>query len=981
MLRFLSRRTILGALAALLIVAVGLVYFTGGAAPVSARAAPSAAMWPGAGAWATSVLDTLTLKEKVSQLFSARAYGRFRSVDDPRYERLKKLAEDFGIGGFAFFQGHPMEQATLVNDLQESSDLPLLVSQDMEWGAGMRIEQTTTFPRAMALGATRDADLARAVGYATAHEARALGTQQVYAPVADVNNNPRNPIINVRSYGEKPGLVAEMTAASVNGIQRGGAISTVKHFPGHGDTSTDSHVGLPVLTFGMERLQNLELVPFRAALDAGVKSVMVGHLAFPAMEPDSSLPATLSPNVTRDLLREQMSYDGLIVTDGLDMRGVTDQFGAGEIAVRALEAGTDVLLLSTDPYAARKAILKAIESGRLTEERIDESVMRILRAKEWAGLHEDRLADLDQARKQVATRPHQALSRTIARRGLTLLRNERDLLPLTAGRSRSVMSVVLNDGDWAEAGQSFQRALARQARNLTTHLLDARSDSSDYQAVLDEAAGQDLVVVPAYLPVRTWSGSISLSEEHETFLNDLIATGTPVILVSFGNPYMVMGLDRPAAYIAAYGSDRATQTAAAGALYGASGFGGALPISIPNRYDFGAGLSTDQIAPRHGHAEAVGMSSDRLRRIDSLMQRSIRREAFPGAAVAVGRAGVIAKQEGYGHFTYEGVQPVTDHSPFDLASLTKVVATTTAAMLLTEQGKLALDDRVASYLPEFGQKGKDQITIRQLLSHSAGLEGYRAYHQMDESMHSREAIIDSIMAEPLKYEPGTQSEYSDLGIITLYLMIEEITGEPFEDWTEQHIFEPLRMDDTGFRPALETDTTVVPTERDKYFRERLIQGEVHDETAWLLGGVSGHAGLFSTADDLAHFAYMLANEGNIYGKNFLDAGTIEEFTTPVQGTRALGWDTKSPEGYSTAGDLFSNQSFGHTGFTGTSLWIDPEADLFAILLTNRVYPTRKNEKIDEVRPAFADAAHRAVMGPPELYFPMPEGLRPAAPDS
>ncbi|PSQ88590.1 MAG: hypothetical protein BRD45_05905 [Bacteroidetes bacterium QS_8_64_10] len=263
MLRFLSRRAVLGALAALLIVAVSLVYFTGGAAPASARAAPSAAMWPGAGAWATSVLDTLTLKEKVSQLFSARAYGRFRSVDDPRYERLKKLAEDFGIGGFAFFQGHPMEQATLVNDLQESSDLPLLVSQDMEWGAGMRIEQTTTFPRAMALGATRDADLARAVGYATAHEARALGTQQVYAPVADVNNNPRNPIINVRSYGEKPGLVAEMTAAAVNGIQRGGAISTVKHFPGHGDTSTDSHVGLPVLTFGMERLQNLELVPFR----------------------------------------------------------------------------------------------------------------------------------------------------------------------------------------------------------------------------------------------------------------------------------------------------------------------------------------------------------------------------------------------------------------------------------------------------------------------------------------------------------------------------------------------------------------------------------------------------------------------------------------------------------------------------------------------------------------------------------------------
>ena len=969
MLRLLSRRGLLIAAIFVLLFAVFFYFMQAPAAP-SAQAAPrTGELWPDTGPWAEKTLRSLTLEEKVSQMFSARAYGRFKSVDDPRYQRLVDLVERFGIGGFAFFQGTPMAQASLINDLQERSDVPLLISQDMEWGAGMRIDQTTTLPHAMAVGATRNAEYARAAGYVTAREARALGTQQIYAPVADINNNPQNPIINIRSFGESPELVSEMVASFIGGAQDGGAIATAKHFPGHGDTATDSHANLPILPFGLDRLQEVELMPFRAAIAAGVKSVMVGHLALPEIVQDSTVPASLSAEII-GMLREDLGFEGLVVTDAMDMAGLSESFGPGEAAVRAVKAGVDVLLISEDPYAARRAIIRAVEAGRISEGQIDASVLRILRAKEWTGLPEKRTVDLADARQQVATMPHLALGSTIARQSLTLLRNEGDLLPLTEPPD-DVLSVTLSDAENPDIGGFFNRQLTQHAPtfDLTTRLLDDRSADSDYNAVLDAATDTDLVIVPTFLRVRAWSNRIALSEKHQAFLNDLVATGTPVVLVSFGNPYMVMGLDNPAVYIAAYGSDQATQQAAAEALFGKSGFQGKLPITIPDHYEYGAGLRTEQIAPREGYPEEVGMRSELLRRVDSLMQAAIQDRSFPGAAVAVGRAGVVTQLEGFGYYTYDSEQPVTPQSVFDLASLTKVVATTTAAMLLYEDGALDLDARVTQYLPAFGNHGKSEITIRQLLSHSSGLEAYRPFHQ--EGFESRQEVIDAIMNAELEYEPGAKSQYSDLGIITLYLVIEEITGQDFATYAEEHIFQPLHMYDTGFRPTGETDTTVVPTERDETFRKRLLQGEVHDETAYLLGGTSGHAGLFSTAEDLSKFAYMLLHDGNIYGRSFLEGETIDLFTTPVsdQSARALGWDTRSPEGYSSAGDYFGSESFGHTGFTGTSLWIDPEAHLFAILLTNRVYPTRENRNIIDIRPRFADLAYRAIQGPPDLLLP------------
>ncbi len=935
---------------------------------------PRPDVWPGTGAWAEARLADLTLEQKVSQLFASYAYGTFTSADDPAYRRLVDLVENFEVGGIIFFQGDPLSQAVLANDLQQRARLPLLVSQDMEWGAGMRLEHTTTFPRTMALGATRDPALAYAAGRVTAEEARALGTHQVFAPVADVNNNPFNPIINVRSFGERPALVAEMATAFVRGAQEGGVLATVKHFPGHGDTEVDSHADLPVLPFSRARLDTLELVPFRAAVEGGVMSVMSGHLALPAFDPDRHVPASLSPRVTQALLRDEFGFGGLIVTDALRMQGVAKHFGVGEAAVRAVEAGNDMLLLSDDEYAARQAVLRAVETGRLSEARIDGSVRRVLRAKEWLGLSKNRLVDLGAARRHVATQPHQALSETIARRSLTLLGNDGGLLPLL-GPPRRLLAVTLSDGDDPATGRLFTRELARRAdaATLATRLLDRRSEPDDYRRVLDEAAAYDVILVPAYLYVRSGSGQIGLPEAQRAFLDDLIATGKPVVLLSFGNPYVVVGLkQQPAAYVAAYGASEASQKAAAQALFGETGFEGRLPVTLPGLYAFGDGVRTEQTALRRGFPEEAGLRSATLARIDSLLRAAIRARAFPGAAVAVGRGGVLVKLDAYGYFTYDSEQPVTPASRFDLASLTKVVATTTAAMQLYEQGRLDLDAPVARYLPSFGQNGKANVTIRQLLSHTAGLTPFRAFHTM--GVTTRQAVLDSIFAIPRDYAPGAASRYSDFGMSTLALVLEKITGQDFAAYARDHVFEPLGMTATGFRPAGQPDTSIVPTEVDATFRRRLVQGEVHDETAWILGGVAGHAGLFSTAEDLARFAAMLAQGGRAGGRAFLKEETIRLFTAAVdptrkQHTRALGWDTKSLEGYSSAGQFFGPKSFGHTGFTGTSLWIDPDQQLFVILLTNRVYPTRENGKIRDVRPAVADLAYRAIVGPPALLLP------------
>ncbi|PSQ98250.1 MAG: beta-N-acetylglucosaminidase [Bacteroidetes bacterium QS_9_68_14] len=960
----------------------------GGATPARASAPAASAWQAGAPAdtskpaslsqaqrrWVERQMERLSLAEKVSQMFSVWVSGYFQPTGDASVRDVARLIEDFGLGSVSFGRGAPMAQAALANDLQRRAELPLLVSQDMEWGPGMRLERASTFPRAMAVGATRDPTLARRAGRITGREARALGVQHVFAPVADVNNNPLNPVIGTRSFGEDPQLVARMVRAFVNGVQEGGAIATAKHFPGHGDTSVDSHLGLPVLDISSRaRLDTLELVPFRAAIDAGVSSVMTGHLALPALQPDRRrrgadprrVPATLSPRLTDQLLREDLGFEGLVVTDALTMSGITEGFGAGEAAIRAIEAGADVLLKSEDFYAARHAVLEAVSEGRLGRARIDRSVRRVLRAKAQMGLPQRRLVDLAAVRERVGAPEDQLLGDAIARQSLTLLRNEEGLFPMTpVSAPERVLVVVLSDSSDRSTGRAFRQVLQRgvpAGTELTVRTLDARSDSSDFAAVRAEATAYDAVLAPAFLRVRSGGGRIRLPEAQRAFLNGLVEAEVPVVLVSFGNVYGAAGLQaQPAAYLATYGTEAATQRAAAQAVLGKSPTPGKLPVTVPGAYDYGAGIPLEQVAPRRDAPRVAGLHPRRLSRTDSLVRASIRERAFPGAALAVGRGKTVAKMQGYGYQTYALDEPVTPRSRFDLASLTKVVATTPAAMKLYEEGRLSLGDRVASHLPAFAQNGKGDVTIRQLLTHSSGL---KAYLGPEERGDTRGSIEEAVMAQPLQYEPGTKSMYSGLGMIALQLVIEKITGQSLAAYAEEHVFEPLGMAHTGFRAAGATgDSSFVPTADG----EDTFYGRVHDPLARQMGGTSGNAGLFSTAEDLSKFGYMLVNEGRIYGKQFLEAETIETFTERAEGlggTRALGWDTKTMgAGYSSAGSRFGPESFGHTGFTGTSLWVDPEQDLFALLLTNRVYPRGgANDKITAVRPALHDLVYQALV--------------------
>jgi beta-glucosidase-like glycosyl hydrolase/CubicO group peptidase (beta-lactamase class C family) len=921
--------------------------------------------------WVARQMERLSLEQKVAQMFSVWVSGYFQPAGDASVRDVAGLIEDFGVGSVSFGRGDPLAQAALANDLQRRAALPLLVSQDMEWGPGMRLERTSTFPRAMAVGATRNPTLARRTGRITGREARALGVQHVLAPVADVNNNPLNPVIGTRSFGEDPQLVARMVRAFVDGVQEGGAMATAKHFPGHGDTSVDSHVGLPMLQTSRTRLDTLELAPFRAAIDAGVGSVMTGHLALPALQPDSAgrrVPATLSPRLTKQLLREDLGFDGLVITDALTMSGITEGFGAGEAAIRAIEAGADVLLKSEDFYAARNAVLDAVESDRLTEARIDRSVRRILRVKARMGLPEGRLVDLSTVRERVGAPAGRLLGDTIARQSLTLLRNEGGLFPMTpVSTPARALVVTLNGGSDRSTGRAFRRVLRRAVpagTKLTFRTLDARADSSDFAAVRAEAKQHDAVVAPAFLRVQSGGGRVRLPEGQRAFLDGLIESERPVALISFGNAYVAAGLAaQPAAYLATYDTGAATQEAAAQAVVGKSPTPGRLPVTVPGTYAYGAGLPLGQVAPRRDAPRVAGLHPRRLGRADSLLHASIREQAFPGAALAVGREKTVAKLDGYGYYTYALEEPVTARSRFDLASLTKVIATTTAAMKLYEAGRLALDDRVAKYLPDFAQNGKGEVTIRRLLTHSSGLKPYLGTGERGET---RTDIERAIMAQPLQYESGAKSEYSGLGMIALQLVVERITGQSLAAYAEKHIFEPLGMMRTGFRSvdAGATDSSFVPTADG----EDAFYGRVHDPLARQMGGVSGNAGLFSTAEDLSKFAYMLVNEGRIYGKQFLEKETIERFTRRAEGlgesTRALGWDTKTMgEGYSAAGSRFGPESFGHTGYTGTSLWVDPEKDLFAVLLTNRVYPRGgENDKITGVRPMLHDLVYRALMG-------------------
>jgi beta-N-acetylhexosaminidase len=927
---------------------------------------------PAASQWVEATIAKMTLEEKVGQLIFATYHGSFTATDAPAYTDMMHDVEKLHVGGFInITQSSPLgivksqayPTAVLTNQLQGKSKLPLLIGADFERGTAMRLDEGTSFPTAMALAAAGNPKDAYTMGKITALEARAAGIQWIYAPDSDVNNNPDNPIINTRSFGENPQKVAEYVSAFIRGVQENGGLATAKHFPGHGDTAADSHIDLPVIHADRERLESLELVPFRAAIAAGADSIMTGHLSIPALEPDSNTPATLSSNILTGLLRKELGYQGLVVTDAMDMGGITVRFAPGEAAVRAFVAGADALLMPPVPDAAVDALRDAVKSGRISRERLDASVRRILQAKARLGLYKERLVNVDALNKHFGKVEWQREAQEISDRGVTLLRDTAHCLPLDETKPTRVLLVALYADPEPYPGEDLERELRSRVDVLTTLRADTRFVKAD-NLKLPAAATYDLAVLAFFVRVSDRKGNVDIPAEQAALAEKVYKNGRPVVTVGFGSPYLVEHFPQAETWLAAFGISDVAQISIARALFGQIAVRGHLPVTVPGvqmKAGFGIELPANPLTvqPMDVRAEA------QLQPAFEVVERAIADKAFPGATMAIGYRGHVTLHS-FGQLSYDAKSPrVNVRTMYDVASLTKVIVTTTLVEKLVEgdfHSPLQLDAPVERYLPEWASgpqpEWRHRVTVRHLMTHTSGLPPFKEYWRTSKG---KQDTLKMIFNEPLEAEPGTKMVYSDLGIILMAEIIERLTGRTLDDLAKEYIFSPLGMNDSMYRPPKKLWPLIAPTEFDTNFRKRLIQGEVHDENAFAIGGVSGHAGLFSTAPDLAAFCQMLLNGGVYAHQRILRRSTIAQFTVPQQlsgGTRTLGWVV--PTEGSSSGHYFSPHSFGHTGFTGTSIWIDPDRELFVVMLTNRVNPTRENHKIAEVRPALHDRVIEAL---------------------
>lgn len=920
-----------------------------------------------ANSWIERTLARLSLREKIGQMLMIPFFGGFAPAESAGYQELLHQVVHNRVGGLILHtargplgirRGQLYPTAILTNEMQRKAKVPLLIAADFESGAHMRLEEGTPLPSAMSLAATGDPKLTFEAGKITAIESRAAGVHWVFAPVADVNNNPDNPIINLRSFGESPREVAEFVAEYVRGVEQHGALATAKHFPGHGNVAVDSHLALAVAPGSRAEFEGNELLPFRAAIAAGVSAIMPGHLSVPAFEPDANIPATLSSRILTQLLRDKLKFSGLIVTDAMEMGGITTILPPGEAAVRAVEAGADVILMPPVPHAALDSIEEAVRSARISTTRIDASVRQILAAKVRLKLHEHRAIDVEQIRARFGRPEFAQRAREIADRGITLLRDRAHLLPFGATKPLRLLLVALSgDADPCPA-ETLTPEIEWRVDSLAVLRADTRFATVG-TLKLPPPETYDAAIAALFVRVADRKGHVGFPDDQRAFVERLIATGKPVVVAAFGSPYLIERFPSAGTWLGVFSANAVAQKAAAAAMFGQSAIGGKIPVTVPGVIERGAGLSVaaSPMKLKPARPEFCG----RLKPAYDLLDCAVKDGAFPGGALAVGWRNELALHA-FGRLTYNAKSArVTPKTMFDVASLTKVIVTTTALMMLVETKQIELDDPVARYLPEFASGAKcdpnsrwrERVTVRMLLLHSAGLAAHREFFKRAKG---KRALIECVLAEPLVREPGVEIEYSDLGFILLGHLVELLTGESLDEFSRQRIFEPLGMTDTSFNPPANWRAGIAPTEKDSAVRKRLVCGEVHDENAWAMGGVAGHSGLFSTVGDVATFAQMMLNGGIYAHHRTLARKTIEEFTTRrVIGISAhgLGWDV--PVAPSSSGRYFSSRSYGHAGFTGTTMWIDPERELFVVLLTNRVHPTRANNKIRAVRPAVHDA--------------------------
>ncbi|MBD3274630.1 MAG: serine hydrolase [Candidatus Marinimicrobia bacterium] len=962
---------------------VSIIYLLTTAFFIGCAAKPEVEPQPVTATQIEQTIAGMTLEEKVGQIFMLNFNASYYNNENPVFDRISRWVTDYKVGGLAMFGGDPMEGARNIYRFQKMAEMPLLIASDLEWGLPMRLSAGTRFPENMALAATRNANFAYEQGIITAKEAKSLGIHVTFAPVLDVNSNPDNPIINVRSYSENPYLVSEFGTEYIRGVQSQNIIATAKHFPGHGDTETDSHLMLPSIEVSRERLNEVELLPFKAAIDAGVKMVMVAHIAMPEL-PEGEKPATFSKFMIQDVLRDSLGFEGAVITDAMNMGGVTENWWPGEAAIQAVLAGADIVLMPPEFEIAYRSVLNAAKSGRIPMKRVNDAVRHIFELKNFARVNDIRYPDPDSIETTMEDPAHLETAEQAFQESVTLVKDDSSYLPLKPEKIESMVSLIFTEHlRYGYPGGTFTSEIrSRVDRNQVFYIHPNISENALNRA-REAAEAADAVAVGVFVRFASYKGSLNIPKEQADFLNEIFEISKPIVTVGFGTPYLLRNFPEAPTYLIPYSASHPSQSAVVQAIFGEKKIDGKLPITLPAGYNYGHGMGKST----YSNVWKKNYQPQRFDSLFTLIEEGIQDSVAPGMAVYIARDGEVLLSEGFGNFTYDPTSPRVDSKTiFDMASITKVMATTPLAMKLYEQNVLNLHEPVWHYIPGFRGGMKDSVDIYNLLTHSSGFPPYIRFWNVTgargdymsvffnkikfwESTDYVSEVMGMIINEELVYTPGDSTLYSDLGIILMGSILEKIRNTPLETLVEDEIYEPLGMHDTRYIPEKKFWDEIVPTEYDIYYRKRQIQGEVHDENSALLGGVAGHAGLFSTAEDMGRYAQMLLSNGYYDGVKFLKQSTIDRFTAEQNitesSTRAIGWDTVS-DSLSLFGDYFSDEAFCHTGYTGTSMIIDPEYNTIVILLTNRVYPTRRNYKIGDFRPKFHNLVMETLLTPEQL---------------
>ncbi len=933
--------------------------------------------------WVDSVYNAMTLEEKFGQLFMVAAYS---NKDTVHFKGIDKLIQESKIGGLIFFQGGPVRQVKLSNRFQSKSKIPLFIGSDAEWGLSMRLDSTYRYPWNMTLGAIQDMKLLEKVGLQMGKQSKRLGLQFNFAPVLDINTNPRNPIIGFRSFGEDKFKVTERAIALMKGVQSQGIFSTGKHFPGHGDTETDSHKGLPTINFSKERLMDVEFYPYKKMFHEGLSSVMVAHLNVPSLESRPNYPSSISYNVVTDILQKELGFKGLIFTDALNMKSVSNFKLPSEINFEAFMAGNDVLLFPEDVPSAIEKFKLAYSANLFSDERLAFSVKKILKFKYKVGLNSYKPIVTENLYNDLNSSENDALQYELYENAVTVLKNMAAVLPIKNLDKQKIAYVKIGD----DSNDAFVSTLKKYAD--VTVVADTNLDSLQVKL-----QGFTTVIIGYHKSDVAFRNDDLKS--NELFKINFLAKNNNVILDVFAKPYSLLPItnfDDFEGLVVSYQNSTISQIVSAELIFGAIEAKGKLPVSINTSFKVNDGLATEKLN-RLGFTtpENVGMNAEILSKIDAIANKAINGKMTPGIQVLVARKGKVIYQKSFGHHTYDKTIKVQDSDIYDVASLTKILATLPNVMLQYDQQKINLETTLGTMSPIFKDSNKANINFKDLLSHYAGLAAgipfYKATmdkskfpsevyfrktseeqfsKRMTDSLFVRNDFSDTIMKMIVKSKLSLKKEYkySDLTFMILKDYLEKTTGKTLDILIQENFYRSLGMNNSSFNPLGKFDKNrIPPTETDTYFRHQLLQGYVNDLSAALEGGISGHAGVFSNAMDVAKIMELYLQKGNYGNQQYFSEKTFEDFNTcyfcAAGNRRGVGFDKPQLGAEGPTCGCASMTSFGHTGYTGTMAWADPETQIVYVFLSNRTFPIAGENRLskENIREDIQKVIYEAIM--------------------